>query len=143
MPTKTVSKVWKFYGDSQDGEFAHCLLCKYNPNKGVDVAIKVNILCFSLLTFCKCHLFDYSIINDQVGRASGGSTHGLRNHLKNFHKKEFLDMQHEKEEKTKKKNCLSICWTSHPTQCFIAFNMKSYYPVPSHFQFSGRDGSGT
>ena len=90
----------KFYGDSQDGEFPHCLLCKYNPNKGVDVAIKVNILCFCLLTFCKCHLFDYSIINDQVGGASG-----LRNHLKNFHKKEFLDMQHGKEEKTKKKNC--------------------------------------
>ena len=106
VPNKTVSKVWKFYGDSQDGEFTHyCLQCKYNPNKGVDVAIKVNILCFCLLTVCKCHLFDYSIINDQVGGASGGSTHGLRNHLKNFHKKEFLDMQHEKEEKTKKKNC--------------------------------------
>ena len=102
-----LSRVWKFYGDSEDGEFAHCLLCKYNPNKGVDVAIKVNILCFCLLTFCKCHLFDYSIINDQVGGASGGSTHGLRNHLKNFHQKEFLDMQHEKEkeEKTKKKHC--------------------------------------
>ena len=45
-PTKTDSRVWKIYGDSQDGEFAHCLLRKYNPKKGVDVAIKVNILCF-------------------------------------------------------------------------------------------------
>ena len=39
--------------------------------------------------------------------------------------------------------CHSNCWISHPRLCFIAFKMKSYYPVPSHFQFSGRDGSGT
>ena len=26
---------------------------------------------------------------------------------------------------------------------FVAFKMKFNYPVPSHFQFSGRDGSGT
>ena len=26
-----LSRVWKFYGDSEDGEFAHCLLFKYNP----------------------------------------------------------------------------------------------------------------
>ena len=54
VPTKTVSRVWKFYGDSQDGEFTHyCLQCKYNPNKGVDVAIKVNILCFCNLRLLK------------------------------------------------------------------------------------------
>ena len=41
------------------------------------------------------------------------------------------------------RNCHSICWITHPRRCFIAFKMKSYYPVPSHFQFSGRDGSGT
>ena len=39
--------------------------------------------------------------------------------------------------------CHSICWISSPRLCFIAFKMISYYPVPSHFQFSGRDGSGT
>ena len=39
--------------------------------------------------------------------------------------------------------CHSICWISHPRLCFIAFKLKSYYPVPSHFQFSGRYGSGT
>ena len=39
--------------------------------------------------------------------------------------------------------CHSICWITHPRRCFIGFKMKSYYPVPSHFQFSGRDGSGT
>ena len=43
VPTKTVSRVWKFYGDFQDGEFAHCLLCKYNPNKGVDVIVRCNL----------------------------------------------------------------------------------------------------
>ena len=26
---------------------------------------------------------------------------------------------------------------------FVAFKMKFNYPLPSHFQFSGRDGSGT
>ena len=31
----------------------------------------------------------------------------------------------------------------HPRLCFIGFKMKFNYPVPSHFQFSGRDGSGT
>ena len=39
--------------------------------------------------------------------------------------------------------CLFISWISHPRLCFIAFKMKFNYPVPSHFQFSGRDGSGT
>ena len=39
--------------------------------------------------------------------------------------------------------CHSICWVFHLRLCFIAFKMKSYYPVPSHFQFSVRDGSGT
>ena len=41
------------------------------------------------------------------------------------------------------RNCHSICWITHPRRCFIAFKMKSYYPVRSHFQFSGWDGSGT
>ena len=39
--------------------------------------------------------------------------------------------------------CHFISWISHPRPCFIAFKMKFNYPVPSHFQFSGRDGSGT
>ena len=41
------------------------------------------------------------------------------------------------------RNCHSICWITHPRRCFIAFKMKCYYPGPSHFQFSGRDRSGT
>ena len=38
--------------------------------------------------------------------------------------------------------CHFNSWISHPRLCFIAFQMKFNYPVPSHFQFSGRDGSG-
>ena len=40
-------------------------------------------------------------------------------------------------------NCLFNSWISHPGLSFISFQMKFNYPVPSHFQFSGRDGSGT
>ena len=65
VPTKTVSRVWKFYGDFQDGEFAHCLLCKYNPNKGVDVIVRCNLRIVDWPQelkgdFCSCshvHLF--------------------------------------------------------------------------------------
>ena len=32
---------------------------------------------------------------------------------------------------------------SHPGLCFMSFQEKFNYPVPSHFQFSGWDGSGT
>ena len=46
-------------------------------------------------------------------------------------------------------SCARVYWifhfisrSFHPRLCFIAFKMKSNYPVPSHFQFSGRDGSG-
>ena len=39
--------------------------------------------------------------------------------------------------------CHFNSWISHPRLYFIAFQMKFYYPVPSHSQFSGRDGSGT
>ena len=39
--------------------------------------------------------------------------------------------------------CHFNSWISYPRLCFIAFQMKFNYPVPSHFQFSGRDGSGT
>ena len=40
-------------------------------------------------------------------------------------------------------NCLFNSWISHPGLSFISFQMKFNYPVPSQFQFSGRDGSGT
>ena len=47
-------------------------------------------------------------------------------------------------------SCARVYWifpfisrSFHPRLCFIAFKMKFNYPVPSHFQFSGRDGSGT
>ena len=40
-------------------------------------------------------------------------------------------------------NCLFNSWISHPGLSFISFQMKFNYPVPSHFQFSGQDGSGT
>ena len=96
---------------------------------------------FFLLTFCKCNLFDYSIIDDSLGGASGGSTHGLRNHLKNFHKKKFLDMQHEEEMILCVRVywiCHSICLISHPRLCFIAFKMKSYCRPGT--QSSGRVG---
>ena len=39
--------------------------------------------------------------------------------------------------------CHFNSWISYPRLWFIAFQMKFNYPVPSHFQFSGRDGSGT
>ena len=39
--------------------------------------------------------------------------------------------------------CHFNSWISYPRLCFIAFQMKFNYPVPSHFQFSGRDGLGT
>ena len=39
--------------------------------------------------------------------------------------------------------CHFNSWISYPRLCFIAFQMKFNYPVPSHFQFLGRDGSGT
>ena len=41
---------------------------------------------------------------------------------------------------------LDLCYiscNSHPLLCFIAeTNEKNKYPVPGHFQFSGRDGTG-
>ena len=39
--------------------------------------------------------------------------------------------------------CHLDSWIFHPGLCFISFQKKFNYPVPSHFQFSGRDGSGT
>ena len=75
MPNKPSSKVWKYYGDNLDGQFAHCLLCKYDPNKGVDLHIKVN----------------------------AGSTPALRNHMRWHHKKEFLDMEAEESDERKEK----------------------------------------
>ena len=39
--------------------------------------------------------------------------------------------------------CHFNSWISYPRLCFIAFQMKFNYLVPSHFQFLGRDGSGT
>ena len=75
MPSKHASKVWKYYGDNLDGEFSHCLLCKYHPTRGGEVHIKVN----------------------------NGSTTAMRNHLKSHHWKEFLDMEAEEStEKAKK-----------------------------------------
>ena len=38
--------------------------------------------------------------------------------------------------------CHCNSWISYPRLCFIGFQMKFNYPVPGHFQFSGRDGSG-
>ena len=42
-------------------------------------------------------------------------------------------------------SCARVYWifhfisrSFHPRLCFIAFKMKFNYPVPSHFQFSGR-----
>ena len=35
MPSKHASKVWKNYGDNLDGEFSHCLLCKYHPKSSL------------------------------------------------------------------------------------------------------------
>ena len=47
-------------------------------------------------------------------------------------------------------SCARVYWICHldnrifhPGLCFISFQKKFNYPVPSHFQFSGRDGSGT
>ena len=75
MPSKHASKVLKYYGDNLDGEFSHCLLCKYHPTRGGEVHIKVN----------------------------NGSTTAMRNHLKSHHRKEFLDMEAEEStEKAKK-----------------------------------------
>ena len=39
--------------------------------------------------------------------------------------------------------CHLDSWIFHPGLCFISFQKKFNYPVPSHFQFSGRNGSGT
>ena len=39
--------------------------------------------------------------------------------------------------------CHFNSWISHPRLCFIAIQMKFSYPVPTHFQFLGRDRSGT
>ena len=39
--------------------------------------------------------------------------------------------------------CHLDSWIFHPGLCFISFQKKFNYLVPSHFQFSGRDGSGT
>ena len=63
MPTHPKSRVWGYFGDSEDGEFAHCLLCKYT--RKVPVKIKVN----------------------------HGSTQALRNHMKYLHKKEYKEME--------------------------------------------------
>ena len=72
MPKRISSKVWQFFVDNKDGEYASCLLCKYHPTNGVAVSIKVG----------------------------GGSTQSLRNHIRSHHKKEFSDMEKaEKEEK--------------------------------------------
>jgi hypothetical protein len=38
IPKKPKSKVWKYYGDNFDGQYAHCLICK---EKNKTVSIKV------------------------------------------------------------------------------------------------------
>ena len=62
IPSNPKSKVWRHFGDSLDGEFAQCLICK--DSKTIAIHIKV----------------------------CGGSTQSLRNHIKFHHKKEFRDM---------------------------------------------------
>ena len=63
MPAHPKSRVWEYFGDSEDGEFAHCLICKYT--KKASVKIKV----------------------------THGSTQALRNHMKYLHKKEYQEME--------------------------------------------------
>ena len=35
VPKKQASKVWRYLGDNLDGAIAKCLLCTYNPTKGL------------------------------------------------------------------------------------------------------------
>ena len=62
IPLNPRSKVWRHFGNSQDGEYAQCLICK--ESKTIAIHIKVR----------------------------GGSTQALRNHIKYHHKKEFRDI---------------------------------------------------
>ena len=80
IPSKPTSKVWRYFGDNLDGEFAHCLLCKYHPEKGVALHIKVG----------------------------GGSTQAMRNHMKWHHKKEYSDMEKEESEEKKARTPLGL-----------------------------------
>ena len=71
-PLHPKSRVWEYFGDSEDGKCAHCLLCKYA--KKTPVNIKVN----------------------------NGSTQSLRNHMKYLHKKEFEEIEEKEVEERKK-----------------------------------------
>ena len=72
MPAFPKSKVWEYFGDSEDGTSAHCLLCKYS--KKTQVNLKV----------------------------THGSTNALRNHMKYLHKKEFEEMEKKEGDANKK-----------------------------------------
>ena len=39
MPKRISSKVWQYFVDDKDGEYASCLLCKYHPSNGVTIFV--------------------------------------------------------------------------------------------------------
>ena len=78
IPSNPKSKVWRHFGDSLDGEFAQCLICK--DSKTIAIHIKV----------------------------CGGSTQSLRNHIKFHHKKEFRDMEKEEADEVKVKERIGV-----------------------------------
>ena len=39
VPKRISSKVWQYFADDKDGEYASCLLCKYHPSNGVTIFV--------------------------------------------------------------------------------------------------------
>ena len=91
VQNKPRSKVWRYFGDEEHGigqsaHSAQCLLCKYNPVKGVALHVK-------------------------VGGPSGDSTQAMRNHLMDVHKNVYNNLENEEK---KQKNPLGLKESGKP-----------------------------
>ena len=77
--TKSTSKVWSYFIKGEDGQFARCLLCKNHLAAG-KIALHIKV--------------------------SAGYIQIMRNHMRMNHKKEFIEMENEEEDKKKQNNLL-------------------------------------
>ena len=114
IPSNPRSKVWRHFGNSQDGEYAQCLICK--ESKTIAIHIKVR----------------------------GGSTQALRNHIKYHHKKEFRDMEKEEadESKEKEKEKLDDSETGSPPKKLTVTEMLKRKISAKMSESQGASGGG-
>ena len=147
-PTMAVSRVWKFYGTPkmENSPAACCASSILSTSRSRWI--------FFVLSVDKLKMQFILLVNDQVGGASGGSTHGLKSW-------EGRGMRHCKvqpgatqvngPQELREDFCTCSCspvlakqmakmiscarvywifhlihWISHPRLCFIAFKLKSH-----------------